>query len=149
MPELLAGQAAHSSLLVLAGPASAGGTWGRHYAGHRASLVGQFPAHNDPHIGLQDSYNVEVRVSLSERLGLRFRPPSLVLSVSDADGDGVYVVTDAFSTVYGEGEDPQMAIRDYLDTLISRFLDLERHESILAPGLRKDLATLRRYISRT
>lgn len=149
MPDLLPTPTAYSPLSVPAGTASAGGTWGRLDAARRASPASQLPAHNNPHIPLQDSYTVLMQITLPEGLGLRFRLPFLALTVSDADRDGVYVVTDTFSTVYGEGGDPRMAIGDYLDTLLSRFLDLERHEAILAPGLRKDLSTLRRYISRT
>ncbi len=109
----------------------------------------QRPAHNQPAIPLPDSYDVIVQVEPADEFPLRFRFPFLTLRVSDADRDGVFVVTDSFSRVYGEGNDPGMAVGDYLDSLFARFLDLDQHEDILAPGLRRDLTELRRYIVRT
>ena len=89
-----------------------------------------------------------VQIDLPERSPLRFRHPILDLHVADADQDGVFVVTDTFSRIYGEGGEPSTAINDYIDSLLARFLDLEEHEEILAPGLRQDLAKMRRYIIR-
>jgi hypothetical protein len=94
------------------------------------------------------NYFVAARVDNLPRWSrLRFRVPSLALHVSDDDQDGVLVVTDTFSRVYGEGEDEAAAINDYFLNLRSHFLDLEQHEAVLAPGLRRDLAEMRRYIN--
>ena len=97
---------------------------------------------------LPDTFDVELQVALPEGLGVRLRHPRLALHVTDADQDGVFVVTDDFSTVYGEGGDPGTAIGDYLGSLLARFLDLEEQEAILGPGLQSDLAALRRHITR-
>lgn len=40
----------------------------------------------------------------------------LTLTVSDADGDGVWVVTDDRSMVYGDGDTPTRAVADYLQS---------------------------------
>ena len=79
---------------------------------------------DDPHLTDLDHW---VRVDLPERVPLRFRHPILNLHISDADQDGVFVVNDTFSRVYGEGEEPSTAINDYIDSLLARFLDLEEH----------------------
>jgi hypothetical protein len=99
-------------------------------------------------ITIPHSYTAAVRLKFPDRHPLRFRVPSLTLRVSDEDQDGVFVVTDTFSRVYGEGEDDISAIKDYLASLLARFLDLERHEDVLAPGLREDLEDMRRFIVR-
>lgn len=39
---------------------------------------------------------------------------TLTLTVSDADNDGVWVVTDDRSTEYGAGDTPTRAVADYL-----------------------------------
>lgn len=105
-------------------------------------------AHNQSTIEVPDSYTALVQVKFPERHPLRFRGPSLTLRVSDEDHDGVFVVTDTFSRVYGEGDNDIAAVKDYLASLLARFLDLERNERVLAPGLQKDLASMRRYIVR-
>jgi hypothetical protein len=97
----------------------------------------------------RDGDDALIHVRLANAAPLRFKTPSVALRVSDADGDGIFVATDSFSTVYGEGDDPTAAIEDYLRTLLERYLDLERDVAILAPGLQRDLATLRQHITRT
>jgi hypothetical protein len=106
-------------------------------------------SHNQPDILWQRVYNVAVQFVLPEESPLRFRFPTVLLRVSDADQDGIFVATDTFSRVYGEGTEVHLAIGDYLNSLLARFQDLEAHEETLAPGLRKDLANLRRYLVRT
>lgn len=85
-------------------------------------------------------------VSVAFPDGFAFRTPGLDLQV-DADDDEV-VVTDGFSTVYGGGDTLDAAIEDYLASLFDTFADLESQEAILAPGLQRELAALRRHISR-
>ena len=51
---------------------------------------------------LPETFDVHVRAALPEGLGVRLRHPLLALHMTDADHDGVFVVTDDFSTVYGE-----------------------------------------------
>ncbi len=80
--------------------------------------------------------------------GVRLSSPLLRLEVSDADGDGVLVVTDTFSSVYGAGEDLDLAIRDYLRNLFDHFEDLDRSEDRLGPGLKRELMALRRRLQR-
>ena len=65
--------------------------------------------------------------------------------VSDADGDGIYVASDTFSTVYGAGETPDAAIKDYADNLAEQRRDLEAHENELGPALRAELIALREH----
>ena len=75
------------------------------------------------------------------------RVPVLELDVSHDDDTAV--VTDDFSTVYGAGPDIDAAVADYLASLVDTFADLEAQEAVLAPGLREELAALRRYLVRT
>ena len=105
-------------------------------------------AHTQFEAIIEDSYDVAVHVGFSEHSPLQFRHPTLLLHVSDADQDGVFVVTDTFSRVYGEGHDPETAIGDYLESLLARFQDLEESEDILAVGLCRELENMRRYIAR-
>jgi hypothetical protein len=79
---------------------------------------------------------------------VRFLAPSLHLLVSDEDGDGIFVVSDEISSVYGEGETDAEAVQDYLENLVSQFLYLEEHESQLAPGLLAELTSLRHHMMR-
>jgi hypothetical protein len=111
--------------------------------------VERFQANNRAEIPIPSSYNVLLRTRLLVGQPIRFRVPSLTLRVSDADQDGVLVVTDTFSRVYGEGVHDIVAINDYFSNLHSHFLWLEQHEDILAPGLQRDLAEMRRYVART
>jgi hypothetical protein len=74
----------------------------------------------------------------------RVRPDTIVLKIEH--DDGVYVVSDGFSTVYGTGSDVQEAVDDYADELYAYFDKLERREAALARGLRDELTTLRRYV---
>lgn len=60
--------------------------------------------------------------------------------------DGVDIVSDTFSTVYGVGESPAAAIDDYVRSLFDYFAKLEEREVHLARGLRRELEILRRYI---
>lgn len=79
---------------------------------------------------------------------VKFLTPGLQLLVSDEDGDGVIVVSDNFSSVYGEGEADAKAAQDYLENLVSQFLYLEDHEDQLAPGLQAELTSLRHHMRR-
>lgn len=79
---------------------------------------------------------------------VKFLAPSLQLLVTDEDGDGIIVVSDEISSVYGEGETDADAVQDYLQNLVSQFLYLEDHESQLAPGLQAELMSLRRHMMR-
>jgi hypothetical protein len=79
---------------------------------------------------------------------VRFLTPGVQLLVSDEDGDGVIVVSDDFSSVYGEGEADAEAMQDYLENLVSQFLYLDEHEDQLAPGLQAELTSLRQRMTR-
>jgi hypothetical protein len=79
---------------------------------------------------------------------VRFLTPSLQLLVSDEDDDGVIVVSDEISSVYGEGESDAEAVQDYLENLVSQFLYLEDQEAQLAPGLLAELTSLRQHMMR-
>ena len=105
-------------------------------------------AHTKFELVVENSFDIAVHVGFPESSPLRFKHPTLMLHVSDADQDGVFVATDTFSRVYGEGHDPEMAIGDYVESLLARFVDFEDHEDTLAPGLRRELASMRRYIAR-
>lgn len=84
----------------------------------------------------------------SVRNGVKLRSPLLRLDVSDEDRDGVFVVADSFSTVYGAGDDPDAAINEYLENLFAHFDELDRNELALAPALRQELAAMRVHLSR-
>ena len=71
------------------------------------------------------------------------------VQVSDEDGDGVFVVSDAFSSVYGAGPSPDAAIGDYVESLFDHLADLEAQEPVLGPALRQELTTLRRHLPTT
>ena len=61
--------------------------------------------------------------------------------------DGVqHVVSDSFSDIYGCGDTVGEAIHDYTTELYGHFDELIERESILARGLRADLARLRSVI---
>ncbi len=79
---------------------------------------------------------------------VRFLSPSLQLLVSEEDGDGIIVVSDESSSVYGEGQTDADAVQDYLKNLVSQFLYLEDHEDQLAPGLQAELTSLRHHMER-
>jgi hypothetical protein len=111
-------------------------------------LTKQPQADNRARIKLATSYTTSVQVQLPEQHPLRFRFPTLTLHVSDADEDGIYVATDTFSHVYGEGETGNEAVGDYLASVLDHLLDLEMNEGNLAPGLQRDLENMRRYIIR-
>ena len=83
-----------------------------------------------------------------EASGVHLRSPLLHLWVSDEDRDGVFVVTDQFSTVYGAGSNPDAAISDYLENLFLHFDDLDRGVDRLGPALRDELNILRRHLAR-
>jgi hypothetical protein len=70
----------------------------------------------------------------------------ITIQVSDADRDGIFVVTDSISTIYGAGESPRDAVRDYVGNLFDYFVELEEDESALGPGLQRELEALRRHI---
>lgn len=71
------------------------------------------------------------------------------LDLRSTSDDHVIVVRDDFSTVYGAGDDVDAAVADYLASLVDTVADLEAQEAVLAPGLRHELAALRRHVSRT
>lgn len=58
----------------------------------------------------------------------------------------IFVVSDDFSSVYGTAENLDDALRDYFLDLFDYVALLEQRESILAPGLRQELAELRRHV---
>jgi hypothetical protein len=74
---------------------------------------------------------------------------AITLTISDDDGDGVWVVTDNISTVYGDGKDPTHALFDWLRTTDSLYRELKRCVKVGKPisahlqaeldGLRKAL----------
>jgi len=77
----------------------------------------------------------------------RIRDPYLLLRVSDADGDAVFVATDSFSTVYGAGDSPRAAIENYSENLFEYYEELEEDEEVLAPGLRRELLAMRPHFA--
>jgi|SRR5579884_901182 len=84
----------------------------------------------------------------SRRRDIRLTTPLLHLEVSDRDQDGVFVVSDTFSTAYGAGETPTSAVADYLESVFHHFDWLDRNESTLGRDLRCELLAMRRYLSR-
>ena len=78
--------------------------------------------------------------------GVATLQPAIEVAVSDADGDGVWVVSDAFSQVYGDGATPQAAIDDYVNSLADHFLWLIQHEPELAPVSIDELSQLRQRL---
>lgn len=74
--------------------------------------------------------------------------PLIQLTVSDEDRDGIYVVTDSFSTVFGSGDSVDSAIADYVNILFLTFDELDRDESILGPGYQRELRALRGHLAR-
>ncbi len=56
-------------------------------------------------------------------------------------------MSDAFSTIFGTGDDLDAALIDYARSLFDYVAKLESRESILAAGLRRELANLRGYIA--
>ena len=74
--------------------------------------------------------------------------PGLQLLVSDEDGDGVIVVSEEISIVYGEGKPDPDAVQDYLQNLVTQFLYLEDHDDRLVPGLQAELISLRHHMMR-
>lgn len=95
-----------------------------------ATLVSIVPVGNDPAAGF----------------GYRLRDAALPLRVSDADGDGVFVATDTFSTSYGAGASPEAAGRNYRANLFEYHEELEADAELLAPGLRREWAVLQQRI---
>lgn len=104
--------------------------------------------------GLPDTYDLpatyQESIWLRPSARHRVRPlvPVLHLEVSDADEDGVFVVSDTFSSVYGADEDADAAIRDYVDNLFNHFDALDRDKATLGAALRTELHALRRRLSR-
>lgn len=88
----------------------------------------------------------QLRADPSLGFPYRLRNDTVSLRVSDSDGDGVFVATDTFSTVYGAGDDPDEAVANYRDNLCEYYAELEAEESLLAPGLRQELFALRQHI---
>lgn len=80
--------------------------------------------------------------------GVRLRTPLLRVWVNDEDRDGILVVTDGFSTVYGAGETQEAAIEEYLENLFFHFDALDRSEHRLGKALRRELAILRDHLIR-
>ncbi len=69
---------------------------------------------------------------------------TLVLTISDDDGDGVWVVTDDLSRAYGEGHSPIYALVDWLHDLDMRWWVLQR--GLLAPGMAAEYERLREVL---
>ena len=88
---------------------------------------------------------------IERAIGLDFPSDRFVVRASalhlTASAGEVVVVTDEFSSVYGAGDDLESAVRDYLAALSDHVADLEDREADLAPGLARELASLRRYIT--
>jgi hypothetical protein len=72
----------------------------------------------------------------------------IAIQVSDADQDGVFVVTDNFSTVFGSGETPAEAKQDYANNLFAFFEELQEKEDALGSGMKQELGALRRQVIR-
>jgi hypothetical protein len=87
-----------------------------------------------------------MRVFVKPNVDSRYRLAAPTLTLGVEYGDGTVVVSDRFSTVYGVGSDTDKAIGDYLRSLFDYFEKLESREAVLARGLRRELAALRRYV---
>ena len=94
------------------------------------------------------AFDEVIPVQNVDRRGVRLLSPTLAVHVSDEDGDGVFVVSDAMSTVYGAGDTPAEAIDEYVDNLFEHFDWLDRHEAELGSGLKRELDTLRGHFIR-
>jgi hypothetical protein len=93
--------------------------------------------------------NASATVSLDS-----LRTPDLILRVSIPvrltwdPGNRAYVAyEEAFHLWYGTGLSRQEALEDLQDVLVETYHHLERHESHLAPPLRRDFASLRQVIA--
>lgn len=95
-----------------------------------------------------DQFSQAVWLRSQPRLGIRVINPLIQLTVSDEDRDGIYVVTDSFSTVFGSGDTIDSAIADYVTILFLTFDELDRDESILGPGYQRELRALRGHLAR-
>lgn len=73
---------------------------------------------------------------------------SLTVTVSDDDGDGVWVAFDNVSGASGQGYDPTHALFSWLRDLDARHREFARNRDRLAPGLRKELAAIEGVLSK-
>lgn len=95
-----------------------------------------------------DQFSQAVWLRSQSQLGIRVIGPLIQLTVSDEDRDGIYVVTDSFSTVFGSGATVDSAIADYVNSLFLTFDELDRDESILGPSYQRELRSLRSHLAR-
>lgn len=73
----------------------------------------------------------------------------LELTIEDAGSNGFLVVNgERMMDVYGVGESPGDAVRNFCVALIDLYNDLSTREDLLSPELRKELAYLRSLIRR-
>lgn len=98
---------------------------------------------------LPATFEQSVWVERPTRNGIRLHSPLVRVEVGDADRDGVFIASDAFSTVYGAGDSVDAAIDDYLDALFDHFDALDRQADRLGLGPREELAVLRQHLYRT
>jgi len=73
--------------------------------------------------------------------GWRIREP-LVLSV-ERDEDSSYIISDALFNVYGVGATHEIALEDYIESLIEYYEILERHDDAPTVG---QMSRLRVYL---
>lgn len=80
--------------------------------------------------------------------GVRFLVQSIRLDISDADGDGIWVVSDGFSTVYGDGDSAGAAVEDYLRCLAEHFLWESDNADTLGSHLQAEFAMMSQVLAR-
>lgn len=85
---------------------------------------------------------VPIKASDDGRYAVKGGQLSLTIEYDDVQ----HVVSDSFSDIYGYGDTVEKAIRDYTAELYGHFDELIERETILARGLRADLARLRSVI---
>lgn len=74
--------------------------------------------------------------------------PTLKLTVSDADDDGIFVASDNVSTVYGSGESVMDAVSDYLSAVRQEHRELTEDKSILGKSLKLEVTVLGSLLQR-
>lgn len=90
-----------------------------------------------------------ITIPARQRNGTPIAAAALNVRISDEDQDGVYVVSDTFSSVYGAGTDRDEAISEYLVNLFEHLDWLERHHGPLGPALAEELTAIQQRLGRS
>lgn len=80
--------------------------------------------------------------------GVGFKTPILRIVLSDNDGDGFWVVSDHFSSVFGSGESPHEAVDDYVTSLVEQYNWLDSCRDELSHDLIRELSELDQRLAR-